>query len=431
MASSAFAGGPKFVNFSTWDEAKVYYETRIAPYVAAMADEIGYQVVRPQYDPGYKRLEKIVAKISRGYFRYFPELRSLVHHPPFVMLVAVEDRNASAISDPVTGEKPNFFVVNKGSLGASDDDLAGMVAHELAHFYLQYSDNNEAYPKTKYYFRADQKLEFGPFIVNDEYAEAAFKKEATLLRLSGTLINSELDGLPLGSMDQPNFTQLLKYLLNEHLGESKCRDIVDDIKFFGKNLAGKINEDLTLKVTSSSKLLKQTQTLERSLVDCLGGYRYSFSELLRGAFPIPEEIRMAKKKIHDPESEAQAKELEQLFANNDAIQAIFMSARTARQKINRLNNFLNISHLASYNHEDHADEVATYILLQLHLNPDSLNLYLQKYSGAKLKCEKNSTAYGPFDNYHHTECWRIYRNTKFKEYLLRLTPEQRDHFYSH
>lgn len=414
-----------YKNFDNWKQAASYYRTNIGPFVAGIEGHEGYKIISSDKKI-YTRARAIIKDLHSAYLRLYSS-QIKFQAPPYVIILDSDIMSALSPTNPENSEKPYFFVANKGIFKLSNQALTGIFAHELAHLYLQWHEGAHSFPAEKFYTKG-KHIAFGKSIKHDDVLKKSYLHWENIREQTGPFSYVELGGIPLHyDPSAPSHFRQIKYLLSIAPQNNQCKEAKRAYMHYVKTVM--INyfsyDTLTLALNTSKDrqiVQKLSSNLENKLSLCLKGIHHDYTELQMAIYGLSQEIvDSIKKNMSGIEKETFTK-IEKYYSSMDSISALFSVTKDFRKKLIEVERKMDFDSIRIYNHEDHADEVAVEILHHLKVSPDKFNEFLLKYLTAKnqvcpYKSLKSEPAYGPFENPHHSPCWRAYRNHNYLQTL--------------
>ncbi len=431
FSNSSFAES-NFRFFETWEGAREFIIEEHTQDVKNSFKEENISFLDLAQDrETYGKVEKITDRLMASFRALYPEVVS-ENRNPRVLILNSEAFQASAFRGT------NIIILSKKVVNRSDEEIQGIMAHELAHLLIQ----GEHFA-TKFYISNPERVLFGEEIRENSQIREFVKT----LKFRGPFFNEELAGIPVdGRIPETQlFTwgQLLGYLLTKAPDTEACQEAMSlRDKFFAKIKGNFLNADTeTWDISQNEKndVHLMSVTLEESLKSCLVGIRYSYGELIEGVSGFPGELSLkmieaakisrASRRDEDVSLMSASERFDEnlirvsgLFEENDAVDVILSETSQFRLEMREDLGLFPVSRIRFYTDEDFADEVATKVLYFMGYSPAGHNQLIGPIlRDEEFTCEEEEGVepyYGSLNKGHHASCWRRFRNNRYYSKLL-------------
>ncbi len=415
----AFATLPiNFQYFSSWEEAKELYVEKYEKTVNG-----GYsRPILPKNAPEYSKAKSKVTEITKAFKAVYPELNQIRRNPRIIILDVTSD-NAAIPAQIGTEAKPFIVTIHKGLLRKKDSQIDGVLAHELAHLYLQWRDEEGVHPQVKtYQVQYPERFKFSDQIAHSESLAKDFSEWTIYQYYAGPFSHAGLEGNPL----QPGGgTESIFKLITDLSYGSDCQEefytvmakaqvggmVLQDKFGLLKSSGYKFEEDM-------ENLFSYTDELNEGFHECLEGKKMEYYELMANSFNIPAE---KIKNLLEPSFSKKRMEvhrwIEHQFINHEIMPATNIVLRKLRSEMRELESRMDPRTIRTFNHEDHADEVAVKILNHMGKTIDGLNDFLT--AGKRCPKKTEEIVYKKYDDLinHPNSCWRALRNESLQSQL--------------
>jgi len=318
----------------------------------------------------------------------------------------------AAAQNPVNKPNPFYLTFSSSFVDTTNDqEKRGIVAHELAHLFLQSQRLHDKTPERKYYQEKGEIL-FSELITHNKSAQSDVEFIKALSWFSGEYLESNLGGFPININSHPlNLENHLRFVLQSSPENKICDESIKLYQELIDNIYA--DEFLTIhrNIKNKNNLVKLV-SFEESFSKCSKDLKASFLELHLAVHQI----------------EATEGELQSAFTSSLSPEAL-ITVRTIINKFNQQKSGVGVAILESvklarklakdrdpekklrvYTHEDHADEVAIQVLNKLGWSSIGLNTFITRGQSCG-----EPISYGSLFNDHHNPCWRAKRNSLYEE----------------
>lgn len=315
---------------------------------------------------------------------------------------------------------PNAFVLSKGMLKLSEGALIGVIAHELTHLYLQKGENNF---DNLYYFAYDELRHQGRVAPNLELSKK-IGYYRTYMEIVGPFSAETLSGIPFDFRNMhESADDTLRYLLRSKVDAQECRPLIENYDKLYENLwLGVEMVDNRQELVNVDSFKDLVDKVEVELKTCFGNQKISLKELVIRSYDVSSSVYDWNLKLMPSEKLQIIKMAEKLFEQKSLTEALLELTRYARAEMRRFEAENNVSQIRYYSSEDHADEIALQVLYALDVPVEPFNdFFVNGLEGADEEvyvCNLEvEPFYGFLDDDHKNDCWRVYRNQRYYQWL--------------
>jgi hypothetical protein len=400
--------------FSSWEDAEAAMKNIEKGW--AQNQQRSSRKILPHDSSLYAPTEAIVRNIRTAFEQYFPEDTNGVP-VPYVVIIDDPQPNAFALSR--NGKMQNLILIHSGLLSTNSrkEEVAGILAHELAHHTLKHSVKNVSQSLLRTYF-AEKIYSTQAFSrANNDGAVALVFEYDAIVKRTGHVTESWTMNFPVGPSGADNMkVQQMLIQKGAQAGGSQCDKIMPTLgqalpvlnRFF---LGAPIDESAA---ASTQKIVALAQDL---FLGCVDPIKQKYSEIAAEALGVSESVILAR---------LTEKGLE-WNAGKPGV-AFFEIVGIDKQRIREIDASARSLQLRQYTMEDEADEVATIIGLALRFEKPILangleTLLLPAEARETCRVQIASAAgpdYGPLAVPHHSTCWRVGRAEHFHQELVNV-----------
>ena len=410
-----------FVTFDD-DAAAATWFTAFEQQVA-MEELRAPRAIVAEADP---RFQKARALLDRGWaaFRDARPVGVLYGKRPAVIVVEDTEPNAFVIPD-LASERAGFAVVVQTGIletGATDDQLLGVMMHELQHAVGLHVLDSVADALRTFYI-ADGREPIGREQVADARATKAGKAWREIAGEVGPYANAELLGLPLqGQLDQI-FGALLRSAANNPLG---CANAAAQYQAVTAQIQAQLDPESGA-LPAQPDLAPRVTALYNALRDeCFANTTVTFVELVAQIARVtPAEIEASL----TPEDRA-------LVANKHVVDAIWALGLDRRAKLRQIEHDYSREVLAGwdtlryFSYEEDADDVSVTVLREAGLAPAALgDFFLGAFAQPSCTTLLERGVVPPYGvdlvDEHHAPCWRVHHVRQYAEHTAPATAARR------
>ena len=333
-------------------------------------------------------------------------------------LVVIEDKevNAFVASDHATQKAAWTVMVQTGLLdkGATDDEILGVVMHELTHAVKLHTVKAVPDRIRKHYQVFPGEAEpLGSLQADEPVARAAISAWRELGNQAGPYPRPELNGVPVGQ------TQLLAILMVALLERGKAADpqacapaaaLATELKDFLTAKISAVDGDLRLAEGDAATVDEKSRAFLAALRDqCLAGSTTSFIDLAASHFGIPA---AAVEEGLSPEDRA-------LIEGRHVVDQITALTSDRYRRMREVAAQLvtdtgaDVTSLRYYSSEEAADDSTVPVLAAAGFPADGAAEFFFRIlpDAAASECRSLIAAgtippYGPLTDEHHGTCWR-------------------------
>jgi hypothetical protein len=416
---------PTYRTFGSVIEAETFlsdYEMRIASKV----ENRDSNALLPRSNPLYTKVAPIVAALVNTFKNEFPHLAGLPGLP-IVMIVIDGETEPSAetrYSQPTSDEIPYLLVMNQALAEQSESAIQGVLAHEFVHLFLQPDHLSESFPKSRFFEDTNSRIDFGFQISNQEALENVFRPYVETVDTITPFSNVELGNFPL-SFDSSgaNFIRIYTQLFQHADGSPSCNTAetkFDELFDLAVDTADE-SDGLKLVLNDAQKIAvaEITATLQTASEECFASVSHaSAADLYTEALGMLKIYVLGFMGQIAP-VDSVADQFESRILSQNTISALFESTGEARELLRDVEAAYDFSKIKYYTSEDHADEIAVFILAKMNHSPEGLNSVL--VSGGEVCNMSQEPKFGGLGGEHHAGCWRAFRNQSLYNYLV--TPQ--------
>ncbi len=417
-----------YIYYESWEKAKKYFNEGIGRYnVEAIALD------RETHLEKYNEMLFIVRNVLDKYKLFFPNLTQIIDENQLWLILFSSDETTSFAM--VGEDEPGHYILPLNILDFKNDNSAyGIIAHELAHLFLQrtYKDKSLEFPKQIYYniSEVDFSKIISSQILLDDYKERKMRLWNEYASFAGEVSDSNF--YQVGDSFNYGHVYFLKMIYEYIFTQTKCSENTDTrramFRFF------RASEDIT-KSGGIEKLNKTLGRADRVLVTspirsfqkaislCLGEEKINYFKVLKEYFVnqgVSIEMsleELAKDYTSSFEDQEFINKLIENLSNKSLFEGFTHSISMARKKMKLIENdeLLEFSKIRFYGHEDHADEMAVKVLQSLKIPIDNMFKDLGISNSHTFKHCLNppiDEPFSPINFIHHTQCWRYWRASK-------------------
>jgi hypothetical protein len=397
-----------FTLFSSQEEAEAFF----AAFEEAWASQ-EFREPRPIVGSEDERWQQLRELLDRGWESYqqtFP-VADLGDLSPWLVLVEDDTVNAFVIPD-LAHDKSTFLVIAQTGLlaGASDEEMLGLMLHELEHAVQLHLIRGNADRMRKFYL-ADGEEPIGALQPEDPNAREHGEFWLSLASSAGPWVDPGLGGLP---MSEGVLGNLFVSVVFDRLSQDPdgCTAAAQQYSAVANEATGLIDPlTVSLTVPQDSDLLDRSLAAMAALrQDCLNREEDEFLSLFAAANGLTEdEVRQ----LLDPETLALVED--QSFV--DGTWALIEIQREQMRSIEAsllTTTSVDWSGLRYFSFEEAADDATVPVLEGLGMDPAALGsfLTLSLPEGLREDCvsllQSGAVPYGDdLTDEHHATCWRI------------------------
>ena len=417
-AAQGSEGGADYLFFGEQHEALEWfarYESRSRAGLGLPA-----RAVVPESDPRYAVTERKLSVIWDAFKSAYPEATAGLREPKLVIL---EDpvKNAYALYERATRTLPYLFVVQTGLIeGLSEDEMLGVMAHELAHLVFKHVLPGVS-DRVQIYYRVDRSEEpLGYLQRNDEALKASVKEYLEKAEDVGPFLLPQLNGMPSPAFGPTTYGRLLDYLRGKTSGDPSrpiCAIASEEYAGWFNSLVVRIsNMDQKLHVSAeeSTRLEQNTRRFTEDFRQCLEGERVDLVALLAQAFQVSEDFARAQLKPAD---------IAAFDAHSNVLDALRDLVLEKRARMSELDQTSDLEHARIYTFEEQADEVSYQVMKSAGRDPMGVaSFLLDNYASAAEQADCKATVeagrvpdYGGLGDPHHSMCFRYFHLKRFGE----------------
>lgn len=367
---------------------------------------LNFSLLIEHKDARYTRAEEILRRVWEGYRKY-SSTRTDQLPVPFLGILKSEDADGFVATDPVSRLFPNAFFLLEKTLEQNDDEIAGLIAHELTH--LLTPDFND-----RFYRVAFGEEPLGYLQDNDPQAEALVKQWHAITRIVGPVYIPELNGLPAPLVYDGEAFNLIGVMASKW-GDSKsssCQNLKDKFPTWRHDLAlhymSMIDQVVRMTDEQRKELDRQTRAYISDMRSCLGNQSGQLiSILVESLHKSPEELSTTYG------------ELAKTFDREaNVVDGLFAVVAEQYLKLNEFSVSHDLSAYRVYSSEEIADDNSVRILPLAGYSATGLGSFLLSYMdkaqpGSRAECEAILSSgkvppYGMITDPHHSACYRVY-----------------------
>jgi hypothetical protein len=402
-AATAPAADADYLVFQTRADADAWYQANKADLMGPDAP-----AMLPATDARVVRIQGIIDSLWPTVQQKF----NVGMRSPFPMIIDDTTVNAFAMYDPSAKAIPDVIFVFGGILSMSDEDLTGVLAHEMGHMITKNAIPAYQRAMTKFY-NAGPNEQLGINAANDPDVQTFVQPYIDGAQIAGQLDFAELHGLPLAG---GALGQFFGDYAKQHISTSaECTTFRAAMKQVGADLqAGATDDGVTLSASQLTTLDTDVLAAQAASIPCLKpAANQDIAGALTQNFGQPITLDMLGL------SPEQAQET----VGKDAVTGLLDVLVDLRAQMRPVTASPAFPTTRNYTMEEQADDFSMTILFAQGKDPWIMGRGVENLGGpeAAARCEATLAAgkvpaYG-IDDPHHTDCYRAFHSRAFKTYL--------------
>ncbi len=405
----------EYVFYDSWEGAEQSRQFLFNQQKLDSRDE--EKPILPQDAPeDYQRVNNILIKVMNSFRKLYPLKTENLKNIPHLIIVNKDVLNAYVNVN--YSKKYYYIIITSGSLTKSDETIAGILAHELAHLLIEVKSSirEERLPKTMFYNSHS--------IVAPRHNEIRASVELTEKAQQWMFYSNYVGGFTLATFEAITFDSYLTntslyHLEWEHIYKnSKKPECLQYLKKYRHFLDLHIEYQSYETPTVHQQLIQLYPVVNQLKKSCLNfkvnivaelGKLINFDEEKTFNYLVSQMLSKNYKKEY-------LMEMMTYFKNYNLGEATIKTNTFAKQKMRIIERSMDFKNIRHYTREDYADEVAIKILHDLKIPYKNLFRDLAKKEASTAdKCDTLPTvepSYGLLSSIHHEPCWRFWRAGK-------------------
>ena len=354
-----------------------------------------------------EKAREFVTRVTRVYRELYPDIMANKEEPFIYVYDSVSETPKSLRHILPTGEKLAALVVSNHFLQVtSDEELLGVIAHELGHTFFESSN-------LPFFYQA-YRVQGNSYVEVPEKIKSRLQDWLRLSQVAGEYTDAALGGLLFQeSLLYTDLNQLVHNLVKiTPKRKLACfRDVMQKYMNILNANFSYWDWDMVISQNSSAELAKQTQEIKHGLVQCSEAVGYK-GEVLRK--------RMYPSGIFEVESQKYFSfHLQRSFEWKDQNEfaVLFEVSEVFHREMAKIQEELDFKSLRTFTYEDVADVKAFQVLHKLRIDPMiyAKSIMQFKSEGRSIfdRCVATVAAgqeppFGNLGDPHHGLCWRYY-----------------------